>query len=72
MARQAYERQRSAINATELAALRRVIVHAFPPRDPQAVVLVDVDQHALTTLTGDEQAVNSRHTAPALRHALRR
>ncbi len=53
VARQAYERQRSA-HATELAALRRVIVHAFPPRDPQAVVLVDVDQHALTTLTGDE------------------
>ncbi len=51
--RRAYERRRAA-HAAELAALRRVIVHAFPARAPQAVVLVDVEQRELTTLIGDE------------------
>lgn len=51
--RRAYERRRAA-HAAELAALRRVIVHAFPTRSPRAVVLVDVDQRELTTLIGDE------------------
>ena len=40
----------------ELAQLRRVIVHAFPPESPRAVVLVDVEQRELTTLVGDELA----------------
>ncbi|MEJ7599007.1 MAG: hypothetical protein WKG01_13955 [Kofleriaceae bacterium] len=52
-ARQSYERRRAA-HADELAALRRVIVHAFPARSPEAVVLVDVADRELTTLIGDE------------------
>ncbi|HEX4452470.1 MAG TPA: hypothetical protein VH143_16450 [Kofleriaceae bacterium] len=51
----AYE-QRRAAHAVELAALRRVLVHAFPATAPQAVVVVDVDRHALTTLVGGELA----------------
>jgi len=50
--RRAYE-QRRAAHAAELAALRRVIVHAFPARVPRAAVLVDVNQRDLTTLIGD-------------------
>lgn len=48
-------RQRDA-HAAELAALRRVIVHAFPPTSPKAVVLVDVASRELTTLVGSELA----------------
>ena len=51
--RRAYELRRAA-HAAELAALRRVIVHAFPPSSPQAVVLVDVEHRELTTLIGDQ------------------
>jgi hypothetical protein len=61
--RRAYERRRAA-HAAELAALRRAIVHPFPARCPEAVVLVDVDQRELTTFVGDE--------LPRLGTALRR
>jgi hypothetical protein len=50
-----HERERAA-HAAELAALRRVIVHAFPSRAPRAAVLVDVDRRELTTLVEDELA----------------
>jgi hypothetical protein len=43
-------------HAAELAVLRRVIVHAFPPTSPKAVVLVDVASRGLTTLVGSELA----------------
>jgi len=43
-------------HAAELAALRRVIVHAFPSTSPEAVVLVDVASRELTTLVGNERA----------------
>ena len=43
-----------AAHAAELAALRRVILHAYPPQAPRAVVLVDVDLHTLTTLIDDQ------------------
>ena len=38
----------------ELARLRRVVMHAFPRKAPQAIVLVDVATRALTTHTADE------------------
>jgi hypothetical protein len=46
--------QRRAAHAAELAALRRVIVHPFPAHAPRAVVLVDVERRALTTLIGNQ------------------
>lgn len=42
--------QRRDAHATELAALQRVIVHAFPPTAPRIVVLVDISRRTLTTL----------------------
>jgi hypothetical protein len=48
--------RRRAAHAAELAALRRVIVHAFPSTSPKAVVLVDVASRELTTLVGNERA----------------
>ena len=43
-----------AAHARELATQRRVLVHAFPARQPEAVVLVDVETRELTTLIGPE------------------
>jgi len=51
--RQAAEHRR-ATHAAELAALSRVIVHAFPAKSPKVAVLVDVDSRELTTLLGPE------------------
>ncbi len=48
-------REREA-HAERLAALRRVLVHAFPPRRPRAVVLLDVNRREIATLTGDQLA----------------
>ena len=39
--------RRSAAQATEQALLRRAIVHAFPPEDPVAIVLVDVAERRI-------------------------
>ncbi len=47
------ERQRRA-NAERLAGMRRVLIHAFPAREPQAVVLVDVGRREITTFMGEE------------------
>lgn len=47
-----YEARRAA-HVVELARLRRTIIHAFPERDPEAVVLVDVNERALTTYMRD-------------------
>jgi hypothetical protein len=41
-------------HADELARLRRVVVHAFTAREPQAIVLLDVATRALTTLTAED------------------
>lgn len=49
--------QRRTAHATELAALRRVIVHSFPSHAPRAAVFVDVDRRELTTLI-DEGLAN--------------
>ncbi len=40
---------RQAAHAEELARLRRVLVHAFPKKKPEALVLVDVATRELTT-----------------------
>ena len=53
--RQRFEREREA-HAEELGRLRRVLIHAFPARKPQALVLVDVTERALDTYVGDEIA----------------
>ena len=47
------ERERAA-HAEELGRMRRVLVHAFPARGPEALVLVDVAERALHTFVGDE------------------
>lgn len=46
--------ERRAKHGAELARLRRVVVRAFPPAAPRAVVLVDVGAHELTTHTAEE------------------
>ncbi|MBX3161893.1 MAG: hypothetical protein KF773_38385 [Deltaproteobacteria bacterium] len=50
-----YERRRAA-HAAELAALRRVIVLAFPQRSPRVVTFVDVDQREIATMVDAERA----------------
>ena len=40
--------------AEELGRMRRVLVHAFPARRPEALVLVDVAERALHTFVRDE------------------
>lgn len=50
-----FEREREA-NAERLARMSRVLVHAFPAGKPEAVVLVDVGRHEITTLVGEEVA----------------
>jgi hypothetical protein len=57
--RKRFEREREA-HAESLAEMSRVIIHAFPKNDPEAVVLVDVNRHEIGTFVGDEIAsVNS-------------
>ena len=51
--RERFEREREA-HAEELGRMRRVLIHAFPARKPQALVLVDVAERALDTFVGDE------------------
>lgn len=51
--RQRIDRERQA-HAEQLAAMRRVLVHAFPAARPQAVVLLDVASRAITTFIGEE------------------
>jgi hypothetical protein len=50
---QRIERERTA-HARELAAMQRVLVHAFPATRPRAVALVDVGAREVTTFLGDE------------------
>lgn len=48
-----FEREREA-HAQALARMRRVLIHAFPAKQPEAVVLLDVGQREITTLVGEE------------------
>jgi hypothetical protein len=66
----AAERRRSA-HAAELARLRRVIVHAFPAKAPEMIVLLDVGRRHIETLTrGDFEAARERIAAYDLIAAL--
>jgi hypothetical protein len=49
------ERERAA-NAGRLAALRRVLVYAYPAVRPAAATLIDVGERRVETLVGDELA----------------
>lgn len=51
--RQRIERERTA-HAHELAAMRRVLVHAFPATRPRSIALVDVGAREVTTFVGDD------------------
>lgn len=48
-----WEKKRAAHGAA-LASLSRALLVAFPPARPQAVALLDVGEHELTTFVGDE------------------
>jgi len=52
-ARKRFEQEREA-NARRLAAMLRVVVYAFPPNNPEAIVLVDVARREVATFVGDE------------------
>lgn len=54
--RQRIERERSA-HARQLAAMRRVLVYAFPAKRPQALALVDVEKPEVTVFLNDEMAL---------------
>ncbi len=49
--------RRAAEHAAQLAKLRHGLLFAFPSKKPEAVALVDVNQHELTTFVGDELAL---------------
>lgn len=48
--------QKRAAHGAELAAMSRALLVAFPPARPQAVALLDVEAHEITTFVGDELA----------------
>jgi hypothetical protein len=54
-----FKRKREA-HAQVLAGMRRVVVHAFPAKAPEALALVDVTQHEVTTFVGDEIRIATR------------
>ena len=54
--RRHFERKRRA-HAERLAGMRRILIHAFPAKRPEAVVLVDVGRREIATLMGEEIAV---------------
>lgn len=51
--RKRFERERAA-QAERLAHLRRVLIHAFPAKQPEAIVLVDVGRHEISTFMRGE------------------
>ena len=59
---QRLERERHA-HGEELARMRRVLIHAFPVAQPEAMVLVDVAQRAMTMFMGPEIAQAIRRVA---------
>ena len=50
------ERERRA-HAERLAAMRRVLLHAFPATRPQALALIDVERREVRTFLGEEMPV---------------
>lgn len=61
--RRSYERRRRA-HAEQLAGMRRVLLHAFPAKRPEALVIIDVDRREATTCLGDEIAAVRERLAP--------
>lgn len=57
------ERERAA-HAVQLAALRRVLIHAFPAARPEAAVVVDVGERTIETLVGAELRRLGERLAP--------
>ncbi len=53
--RKHFERKRRA-HAERLARMRRILIHAFPAKQPEVVVLVDVGRREITTFMGEEIA----------------
>ena len=53
-ARQKQVERKRKEHALQLARMRRVLVHAFPAKKPQAIVLLDVLEHKITTFVGEE------------------
>lgn len=51
-ARQERLAKKRASNADRLARMRRLLIHAFPAKDPAAVVLLDVGRRKIDTLLG--------------------
>jgi hypothetical protein len=60
--RKHFERKRRA-HAGRLARMRRILIHAFPAKKPEALVLVDVGQREITTFMGEEIAEAKRRLA---------
>mgnify|MGYP006268683047 CR=1 FL=1 len=60
--RKRIERERRA-HAEKLAGMRRVLIHAFPGKRPQALVLLDVQKREIATFLGDEFAEARRRLA---------
>ncbi len=58
-----WEKKRAAHGA-ELASLSRALLVAFPPARPEAVALLDVGEHEITTFVGDELAALPSRLAP--------
>ena len=53
--RKRFKREREA-NAERLASMRRVLVHTFPAKKPEAIVLVDVGRREVASFVGEEIA----------------
>jgi hypothetical protein len=41
-------------HSQKLASMRRVLIHAFPEKEPAVLVLIDVAQHDVKTFAGDQ------------------
>ncbi len=52
--RRAEQEKKRAAHGAELASLSRALLVAFPPARPEAVALLDVGEHEITTFVGDE------------------
>ena len=62
--RRAAARKRAA-HAAELARMRRVIIHAFPARKPEAMVLLDVTERAIETFVGEDEIAAAKQRLDA-------
>ena len=51
--------RRRAAHAAELVGLRRLIVHGYPADAPETVVLLDVNEHRIATLSRDDPTLQT-------------